>query len=118
MTYSLIFYEAPSDFQRRESAEAGAYWGAWSAYIDEMADADVLVRGVGAGLQPPETATVVRGSQIHDGPVADTREQLAGFVAITVDSLDEAIIWAQKAPVSGEGAVEIRPILPAPDSSE
>ena len=114
MNYSLIFYEAPADFQKRESAEAGAYWGAWSAYIDDLADSNVLVRGAGAGLQPPETATVVRGSQIHDGPVADTREQLAGFVVITVESLDEAIAWAQKAPVSAEGAVEVRPVLSPP----
>ena len=114
MTYSLIFYEAPADFQKRESAEAGAYWGAWSAYIDDLADSDVLVRGVGAGLQPPDTATVVRGTQIHDWPVADTREQLGGFVAINVESLDEAIAWAKKAPVSAEGAVEIRPVLSPP----
>ena len=115
MTYSLIFYEAPADFQKRESAEAGAYWGAWSAYIDDLADSNVLVRGAGAGLQPPETATVVRGQQIHDGPVADTREQLGGFVVISVESLDEAIAWAQKAPVSADGAVEIRPVLPPPE---
>ena len=115
MTYSLIFYEAPVDFQKRESAEAGAYWGAWSAYIDDLADSNVLVRGAGAGLQPPETATVVRGQQIHDGPVADTREQLGGFVVISVESLDEAIAWAQKAPVSADGAVEIRPVLPPPE---
>jgi hypothetical protein len=114
MTYTLAFYESAADFERRESAEAPAYWGAWSAYIDELADADVLVRGAGAGLQPPETATVVRGGQIQDGPVADTREQLAGFVLITVESLDEAIVWAKKAPVSDLGAVEIRPVLPPP----
>jgi hypothetical protein len=114
MTYTLAFYEAPIDFARRESEEAPAYWGAWSAYIDEMAEAKVLVPGAGAALQPPSTATAVRGSQIQDGPVADTREQLAGFVLITVASLDEAIAWAQKAPVSAEGAVEVRPVLPPP----
>ncbi|MFZ4508164.1 MAG: YciI family protein [Fimbriimonas sp.] len=114
MTYSLAFYESPADFERRESAEAPAYWGAWSAYIDELADAKVLVPGAGAALQPPSTATVVRGKDIQDGPVADTREQLAGFLLITVPSLDEAIVWAGKAPASVDGAVEIRPVLPPP----
>ena len=114
MTYCLAFYESASDFDRRESSEAPAYWGAWSAYIDELAESKILVGGAGAGLQPPGTATVVRGAVIQDGPIADTREQLGGFLLITVASLDEAIEWAQKAPVSSEGAVEIRPILPPP----
>jgi hypothetical protein len=114
MTYCLAYYESAADFERRESSDAPAYWGAWSAYIDALADANVLVRGAGAGLQPPATASVIRGKDIQDGPVVDTREQLGGFVLITVESLDEAIAWAQKAPVSVDGAVEVRPVLPPP----
>lgn len=114
MTYCLAYYESPADFARRESSDAPAYWAAWSGYIDELAESKVLVAGAGAGLQPPSTATSLRNNEIQDGPVVDTREQLAGFLLINVASLDEAIVWAQKAPVSSEGAVEIRPILPAP----
>lgn len=114
MTYCLAFFETEADFAKRESSEAPAYWGAWSAYIDDLAENKVMIAGAGAGLQPPSTATSVRKGAIQDGPVADTREQLAGFLLINVSTLDEAIHWARKAPVSAEGAVEIRPILPAP----
>jgi len=116
MKYCLAFYEAPGDFERRESVEAPAYWGAWSAYIDEMVDAKVLVAGAGAALRSPETATVVRRQLIQDGPVADTREQLAEFIVIDVPSLDEALGWARRAPISVEGAVEVRPTIPPPSA--
>jgi len=80
---------------------------------EEMAKAGII-RG-GEGLQRAVTATTVRsrgGQQtIHDGAYAETKEQLGGFYVIEVDSLDEAIGWAKKIPLAGEGAVEIRPIL-------
>lgn len=114
MKYSLLFYENPSEFERRENAEAGEYWGAWSSYIDLLADENVLIRGNGAGLLGPQTATTLRGDLIQDGPMADTKEQLGGVLLIDVPSLDEAIKWAQKAPCVGNGAVEIRPVLPDP----
>lgn len=118
MKYGLMFYEFESDFARRESADAPAYWGAWGAYIDELDEAGVLVRGSGAGLQLPSTATTVRLDSgrrvIQDGPVPDTKEQLGGIVVIDVESLDEAITWAAKSPAASAGGVEIRPVLLPP----
>ncbi len=118
MKYGLIFYETSAQFSERESESAGQYWGAWSAYIDQLDDAGVLVRGAGAGLQVPGSATTLRATAgeltIQDGPVADTKEQLAGLVVINVPSLDEAMTWAKLAPCTEGGAVEVRPILPDP----
>ncbi|MFX6834715.1 hypothetical protein ABTH32_20185, partial [Acinetobacter baumannii] len=74
MKYALVFYETAEQNSQRESAAAPQYWGAWSAYIDLLADENVLVRGAGAGLQSPDTATSVRVSNgaptIQDGPIA------------------------------------------------
>lgn len=119
MKYGLIFFETPEELARREGESAPAYWGAWSAYIDLLADSGVMVRGAGAGLQSPDTATTVRiqGSkqQIQDGPLADTKEQIGGLVVIDAATLDEAISWAAKAPCASAGGVEIRPIMAAPE---
>jgi hypothetical protein len=55
----------------------------------------VAARICGAGLRVTATATTVRtvnGKQaIHDGPFAESREQLGGFDLIDVPSLDAAI---------------------------
>lgn len=114
MKYSLLFYETQSETERRDGPDAGAYWGAWSGYIDLLADSGVMVLGAGAGLERPSTATTIRGDVIHDGPTADTREQLSGIIILDVPSLDEAMKWAKLAPCVNNGAVEIRPVMPDP----
>jgi hypothetical protein len=59
-------------------------------------------------------ATTVRvregRGQVHDGPYADTKEQLGGFIILELPSLDEALSWASRCPTAGTGAVEIRPV--------
>jgi hypothetical protein len=76
-------------------------------------------RLAGAGLKGTGAATTVRthldGSKVvHDGPFAETKEQLGGFYLIEADTLEEAIAIARRVPLAREGAVEIRPLLEVP----
>jgi len=116
MQYALMFYEAPADFAKRESAEAQAYYGSWMAYIDAIDKAKIRIAG--GGLQPPMTGTSLRlrgdKRQVQDGPFADTKEQLGGFVIIEVPELDAALEWAARAPCASTGGVEVRPVLRPP----
>lgn len=70
-------------------------------------------------LQPVATATSVqvRGGKrtIHDGPFAETREQLGGYFLIDVPNLDEAIAVAGRLPGARKGTVEIRPVVEIPN---
>jgi hypothetical protein len=65
-------------------------------------------------LQPVQTATTVRVRNgrvsVTDGPFAETKEQLAGFVLLDARDLDEAIQVASKLPPARVGSVEVRPI--------
>ncbi len=113
MRYALLIYETEGDFAKRtDPKQAPAYWSAWMAY-SEAINTSISVTG-GAPLEPPGTATTVRthgGKRlIEDGPYGSSKEQLAGFFLIDVDSLDVAMEWAARAPVEG-GLVEVRPIL-------
>jgi hypothetical protein len=79
---------------------------------------DLRAAGVaysGHQLQPAATATTVRtagGAQtLHDGPFAETHEQLGGYYLIDVPDLDAAIAWARRIPAPGKGSVEVRPIV-------
>jgi hypothetical protein len=69
----------------------------------------------GSGLKATNTATTIRtkngAKSIHDGPFAETREQLGGFYLIDVPDLDAAIEVAKNVPVLQDGAIEIRPLL-------
>lgn len=66
-------------------------------------------------LQPVATATSVSVRQgrrmVTDGPFAETREQLGGFLLIDVPDLDEAIAFAGRLPAARKGTVEIRPLV-------
>jgi hypothetical protein len=78
----------------------------------ELQEAGVMVGG--NRLRPTDTATTVRnvaGSQsLHDGPYAETREQLAGYYMVDVPDLDAAIGWAKKIPGGPNYSIEVRPV--------
>jgi hypothetical protein len=69
----------------------------------------------GAGLKGTASATTVRTANgarsVHDGPFAETKEQLGGFYLIEAPDLDAAIAIARKIPVFRDGSIEIRPLL-------
>lgn len=74
---------------------------------------------VSAGvLQPTPSAKSlrVRNGQalVTDGPFAEAREQLAGYLMVRVDSFDEALAIAAEHPVSNYGTVEVRPVFGIP----
>jgi hypothetical protein len=46
-----------------------------------------------------------------DGPFAETKEQVAGFILINAANLDEAIAVASKIPLAKMGSIEVRPIM-------
>jgi hypothetical protein len=72
----------------------------------------------GAPLHPPSTATSVRvrhGQRlVTDGPFAETREQLGGYMLIDVTDLAEAIAIAARGAVARVGTVEVRLVREGP----
>nr|WP_244475149.1 YciI family protein [Rhizobium sp. Leaf341] len=119
MHYMLQFRETPEERRKpNDPAQVGPYWGGWQAYIGALAQSGVMIGG--NVLRPPETATTVRvenGTRnVVDGPFADTKEQLAGFVVLDVPDLDTALEWAARAPCATGGSVEVRAVLPPPAS--
>ena len=68
----------------------------------------------GLPLHPSSSATCVRvrdGKRIvTDGPFAETREQLGGYIIIDVKDLDEALAIAARIPLARTSTVEVRPV--------
>jgi hypothetical protein len=66
-------------------------------------------------LQSARTATVVRvrGGKVvvTDGPFAETKEQLLGFVLIEAKDHDEAVEVASQIPLARLGSIEVRSIM-------
>src|SRR5262245_61125769 len=75
------------------------------------------VRILGHRLHGVEAATTVgrrRGKVVvSDGPFAETKEWIAGFVLLDCADLDAAIAVAAKHPMARFGRIELRPVWPA-----
>ena len=76
----------------------------------------------GDRLHPISTATSIRRKEgkilVTDGPFAETREQLGGYVLIEAEDLDEAIEIASRVPPGRLGTIEVRPVMDYPGTSQ
>ena len=108
-----------------EETEAGVLPGAelleaMLKYNEELAKAGVMLDGV--GLQASSKGARVKFSggkpAVTDGPFAETKELIAGFTMIQVNSKEEAIEWVKRWPAidgHGEVEIEIRQLFEAED---
>ena len=112
MKYMMLVFETPQNLEARKDAERSPYVAAWKAY-DKALRASGAYLG-GAPLKDVATATTVRLREgrrhVQDGPFAEGKEELGGFIVIDVPALDAALEWAARCPAAASGAVEVRPI--------
>jgi hypothetical protein len=96
-----------------EQREAGERM---KAFMGEIREAGVLA-DPGAALGPSSSARTLRRKSgkvvVTDGPFAESKEQIAGYMVLECKDLDEAFGWAERLPIAG-GAVEVRPIREQP----
>jgi hypothetical protein len=113
MQYALLIYEDEAVYRDENGRAWESIIAQHQAFAAELVEKGLLTGG--AGLKTGNTATTVRkaGGQygLHDGPFAESKEQLGGFYIIEVPDLDAALAWARKLPLSGDGAVEVRPVI-------
>ncbi len=116
MKVMMLILETPDDFASRDDGPAAQeYWDAWNSYMKTIDDKVVG----GAVLELPERAATIRVAngerQIQDGPWADSKEALGGYIMFEVDRFEDAVELASTCPSATRGgAVELRPIRPMP----
>jgi hypothetical protein len=116
MKYMLLIHQGTTplpgseEWESLSESEQGAVYAAYKA-INETP-------GVTAGLrmQPPEMATTVRVADgrtlTTDGPFAELKEAVGGYLFLEAEDLDAAIELAARIPAASMGgAIEVRPIV-------
>ena len=87
--------------------------------MEDMAKAGILFGG--DGLKPSSFGKRYKISggkvvDVTDGPFAETKELLAGYALVQVDSWEELEKWTERfAEAQGDGEVEIRPLYESSD---
>jgi hypothetical protein len=82
-----------------------------------MVDAGVLLAG--EGLAPSSQGAAVTFDDeeptVSDGPFTEAKELVGGFWILKVDSLEEALSWAKRAPFRDGERLEVRRVTEAED---
>ncbi|GAB1722808.1 MAG: YciI family protein [Nitrospira sp. CR1.1] len=112
MKYLCLVYVEEKILHALPSAERQTLSDESMAYCDRLQKLGQLVTA--SPLHPVETATTVRvrdgKTMTSDGPFAETKEQLGGFLLLDVPDLNDAIRIAAQFPAARIGSVEVRPM--------
>jgi len=112
MKYVCLVYLVEKDMNALTKRESDACVDESLAYDDALRKTGYLI--VAHALQPIEAATTVRirngKLSATDGPFAETKEQLGGFMLIEARDLNDAIQVAARIPMARHGSIEVRPI--------
>jgi hypothetical protein len=116
--YLLLIYGDEAFWEGLSKDQAEAILAEYRSFTESIT-AQGIFQG-GAPLTPVSTARTVRvrdgRATVSDGPFAETREQLAGYYLVDVETEQEALDAAARIPDARSGSVEVRPVmqLPAP----
>jgi hypothetical protein len=111
MEFMVSLITDGSSMEGMTPEQMGDFAERMGAYMEEIRSAGVLKHT--GRLGPAAAARTVRHGSgdpvVTDGPFAETKEQIGGYMVLECKDLDEATGWAERLPVAG-GAVEVREI--------
>ncbi|MGH7711731.1 MAG: YciI family protein [Gemmatimonadaceae bacterium] len=113
MKFMCLIYDDEAAFWQLADAQRSAVYSAYGALREEIIKTGQFVDG--SQLAPSHRTTTVRvrngNTQATDGPFAETREQLGGYILIEATDMDEAVALAARIPTARNGVVEVRPLI-------
>src|SRR5450631_1607191 len=113
MRYVLMLYADDKAGEAIAPDLMEAFMGQMYAYREALIKAGVFIET--NPLARADTACCLRLEngevKVHDGPYAETREQLGGYFLISVRNMDEARTWAARCPAATWGTIEIRQLV-------
>jgi hypothetical protein len=113
--YVLLIYDNPEAREAFFGEATDELMGEVDALLRELTESGELV-GAEALADPSNTKTVrVRGGvpAVTDGPFAEAKEQLGGYLIVDCESPERAAEIAARWPNARYCAMEVRPIMEA-----
>jgi hypothetical protein len=111
----LLTFHMPADLYERNALPENvqAAMTPWKLFHEAL-QAEGVLRG--GNRLDALAGTVVRQRdgrrQVQDGPYADSKDLLGGYMLIDVPSLDDALRWADRCPSSLTGSTQVHPVIP------
>ena len=115
MKFMLLIYNNPAAIEAMPEAEKAALFADVDAIMAELTESGELVGGE-ALAQQARTVRVREGvPAVTDGPFAEAKEQLAGFLTVDCEDIERATEIAARWPDAKRWAMEVRPVM-TPDA--
>ena len=116
MKYLCLIYLPERQLAALSDDEQKALWAECNAYALELSRGRGYLGG--EALESTGAATTLRkrngAISVTDGPFAETKEQLGGYLLIDAANLDAAIKLAARIPGARFGSIEVRPVRAHP----
>jgi hypothetical protein len=115
MTMRFMMIVIPKGYEKAEPGEMPDAEGVarMMKYNEELHKAGVLLAL--DGLRPPSMGARVSFTggkpQVTDGPFPEAKEVIGGYWMIQVNSRQEAIEWAKRAPMADNELIEVREVM-------
>ena len=106
----LVMVKGDSDPTDVDPAKLEAMLAEMGRYNEQLVAAGIMLDGAGLRNSRHGRRIAFEGgsTSVVDGPFSETKELLAGFWVWQVDSMDEAVEWARKAPFADGDTLELR----------
>jgi hypothetical protein len=113
MKYLLLIHNNPAALAALEQAERDAIFGDVDRIMADLTASGELVGGQAlADASQTKTVRTVDGAlTATDGPFAESKEQLAGYLIVECETIERATEIAASWPDAKFGAMEVRPIM-------
>jgi hypothetical protein len=112
MQYLCLVYGEEKALDALSKGEMGILVDQSLAYDDVLRKGGHYLNS--AALEDVKAARTVRVRNrrmvVTDGPFAETKEQLLGFILIDAKDLNDAVQLAAKIPMASTGSIEVRPV--------
>ena len=106
--YLLLIVGDEAGYEALTEEQGKAMYAEHYAFMEELKRAGVPIVA-SMELEPSATARTVLGDgTVTDGPFAEAKEQVGGFYAIDVPSIEEAVEWGKKIPLLPGDKLEVR----------
>ena len=111
MKYMLIMRPAAETAERFANLDFAEITTTVAKFNDELIRAGVLLAAEGLDPDPSQGVVVdFTGERpvVSDGPYGETKELFGGFYILDVATLDDAVAWAKRVPLTEGTKIEIR----------
>jgi hypothetical protein len=113
MRFLCLVYFKPETLDALSASEKAALTRDSMTYNEELRQRNHYIAA--EALEPVRNARTIRvrrnKASVIDGPFAETKEVVGGFILITAGGMDEALEIAAGIPLAKLGSIEVRPVM-------